>query len=147
MKLDFSYFGIKIPSWNFSYRKDRNRNVFNYRSNFFRSNNRDTTCFYSQCTVVAPVWIAKASIYTRITLFSFTSLYMHLISPSVDSDYIAGWIYTFQKVATPTRVCIIPVTESLMLIILTWSLYWWHSKKIWVVWSSTWFPSEVQMTK
>ena len=44
----------------------------------------------SQFTVGAPVWSAKASMYLRITLVLLTALYMHLISLSVESDYIAG---------------------------------------------------------
>ena len=44
----------------------------------------------SQCTVGALVWIAKASMCLRITLVLFTALYMRLISPSVESDVIAG---------------------------------------------------------
>ena len=44
----------------------------------------------SQCNVGSPLWSAKASIYLRITLVFLTDLYMHLISPSVDSDAIAG---------------------------------------------------------
>ena len=44
----------------------------------------------SQCTVGAPVWSAKSSMYLRITLVFLTALYMHLIYPSVESDAIAG---------------------------------------------------------
>ena len=63
---------------------------------------------YSQCTVSAPVWGAKASMYLRMTLVLFTDLYMHLISTSVYSDDISGWICTFQQTSTPIRVFIIP---------------------------------------
>ena len=42
-----------------------------------------------QWTVGAPVWSAKASIYLWITLVLFTAVYMHLISPSLESDAIA----------------------------------------------------------
>ena len=44
----------------------------------------------SQFIVGALVCSAKASVYFQITLFFFTDLYMHLISPSVESDAIAG---------------------------------------------------------
>ena len=37
----------------------------------------------TQCTVGATVWSAKYSVYLQITLVFLTSLYMHLISPSV----------------------------------------------------------------
>ena len=37
----------------------------------------------SQYTVVAPVWSAKASMYLLIALILLTSLYMHLIYPSM----------------------------------------------------------------
>ena len=43
----------------------------------------------SQCTVGAPIWSYKASMYLRITLVYLTALYMHLIYPSVESDSIA----------------------------------------------------------
>ena len=44
----------------------------------------------SQCTIGAPVWSDKASMYLRITLDFLTDFYMHLISPSVESYDIAG---------------------------------------------------------
>ena len=44
----------------------------------------------SQFTVGAPLWSSKASMYLWITLVFLTDLYMHLISPSVESDAIAG---------------------------------------------------------
>ena len=44
----------------------------------------------SQCNVGAPVWSVKASIYLRITLVFLIDLYMHLISPSLESYAIAG---------------------------------------------------------
>ena len=43
-----------------------------------------------QYTVGAPVRSSKASMYLLITLVLLTYLYMHLISPSVESDTIAG---------------------------------------------------------
>ena len=45
---------------------------------------------YYQCTVGAPVWSAQDSMYLQIPLFLFTAFNMHLISPSVDSEAIAG---------------------------------------------------------
>ena len=44
---------------------------------------------YFQCTVGAPVWSAKASMYLRIALVLLTAFYMHLIYLSVESDAIA----------------------------------------------------------
>ena len=58
----------------------------------------------SQCTAGAPLWSYKASMFLQIALVLLTSLYMHLIYPSVESDYIAGLICTFQKTGTPSRV-------------------------------------------
>ena len=43
-----------------------------------------------QCTFVAPVWIAKAYMYLRVNLFFLAALYMHLISPPMESDAIYG---------------------------------------------------------
>ena len=40
-------------------------------------------------TVGAPVWSAKDSIYLRITLVLFKALYMYIIYPSVESEYLA----------------------------------------------------------
>ena len=37
----------------------------------------------SQCTVCAPVWSDKSSMYLRITFILLTVLYMNLIYPSV----------------------------------------------------------------
>ena len=39
----------------------------------------------SQCTVGAPVWIARDFMYLRITFVFLTALYVHLIYPSVSS--------------------------------------------------------------
>ena len=43
-----------------------------------------------QYTVGAAVWIDKASVYLRKALVFLEALYMHLISPLVDSEAIAG---------------------------------------------------------
>ena len=75
----------------------------------------------SKCTVGAPVWSDKSSMYTRITLFLLTVLYMHLTSTSVESDSISGQICTFQQTATSSRVWIIPENDRLLLRILAWS--------------------------
>ena len=45
---------------------------------------------YYQCTVSAPVCSVKSFVYLRINLVSLTAFYMYLISPSVDSEAIAG---------------------------------------------------------
>ena len=58
----------------------------------------------SQCTVGAPAWSARASMYLRTTLVFLTALYIHLIYPPVESKAIAGLICTFQKTETPIRV-------------------------------------------
>ena len=42
--------------------------------------------FSSQCTAGAPVWIAMASMYVRIALVFLKALYMHIISPPVESE-------------------------------------------------------------
>ena len=44
----------------------------------------------SQCTVAVTVWSSKDSMYLQIDLVFLTALYMHLISPSVESEDIAG---------------------------------------------------------
>ena len=46
--------------------------------------------FYSQCTVGATVWSARASMYLCITLVLLTDFYTHLIYQSVESEVIAG---------------------------------------------------------
>ena len=58
----------------------------------------------SQCTVYAPVRSDKAYMYICIALVFLKDLYMHLISPSVDSEDIAGWICTFHQTEIPSRV-------------------------------------------
>ena len=45
---------------------------------------------YSQCTVGAPVWSVRDSMYLRINLVLLSALYMNLIYPSVESEDIAG---------------------------------------------------------
>ena len=42
----------------------------------------------SQCTVGAPVWSAKASMYLWITFVLLADFYMHLIYTSVESDAV-----------------------------------------------------------
>ena len=51
-----------------------------------------------QCNVGAPVLSTKASMYLSKNFVFLTALYMHLLSPSVDSDYIAGRICTFRHI-------------------------------------------------
>ena len=75
-----------------------------------------------QCNVGTPVWSDKASMYLCITLVLLTDFSMHIISPSVESDAIAGQICNLQKTATPSIVWIIPKTDRLLLIILEWSV-------------------------
>ena len=77
----------------------------------------------SKCNVGAPVWSAKAYIYLQIIFVLLTSLYMHIIYTSVDSDSIYGCICNFQHTSTPIRVCIIPETELLLLRIIARSAY------------------------
>ena len=43
-----------------------------------------------QCTVGSLVWSARDSMYLRITLVLLTDSYIHLFSPYVESDAIAG---------------------------------------------------------
>ena len=78
---------------------------------------------YSQCTVGVPIWSFKAYMYLWIVFVIFTYLYMHIISPSVESDSIAGRICTFHHTSTPIIVCIIPETDRRMLIIIAWCAY------------------------
>ena len=144
MTLEFSYFGRKRPLSNFSSRKQTGISMCLTLGVTLLASTKDIQLVISyQCTVGAPMWSAKASTYHRINLFLLTALYMHLIFSLVESDYIAGWIYTLQHTSTPSRVWIIPETDRLLLRILAWSAYWWHSKKFCAVWSSTWFPLHV----
>ena len=51
--------------------------------------------FSFQFTVGAPVWSAKDFMYLQVALGFLIDLYTYLIFPSVDSENIADWIYTF----------------------------------------------------
>ena len=91
MTLEFTHFGIKRPLSNLSSRKQTGISMYLYIGvNLLASTTDIQLVFSSQCTVGAPVWSDKASMYIRITLDFFTALYMNLISPSVESDDIAG---------------------------------------------------------
>ena len=91
MTLDFSYFGRKRLLSNFSCRKQTGISMcLTLGVTILDSTTDIKLVLYSQCNVVVPMWSDKASIYLRITLFFLTALYMHLISPSVESDAIAG---------------------------------------------------------
>ena len=134
MTLDFSYFGTKISFSNFSCRKQTRISMcLTLGVTILSWTTEIQLVLYYQCTVGAPVWIAKYSIYLLIALFFLKSLCVHIIYPSVDSEATAGWIYNFQQIETPNRVWIIPETDRLLLIILSWSTYWWHSKLFCVV--------------
>ena len=112
--------GIKYYLSNFSCRKkDMNFNVFNSSIHCFSFNNRNENYFSSLCTFSSPVCSAKDSIYLRISLVFLAALYMHIISPSVQSEAISGWICTFQHTYIPRRVWIIPYTNHLMLRVLS----------------------------
>ena len=52
---------------------------------------------YSQFTVGEIVWSAMASMQLQIYLFFLKYFFMHLISPSVDSEDKYGCICTFHK--------------------------------------------------
>ena len=91
MTLDFSYFGRKRPLSNCYCRKQTGISIcLTLGVTILASTTEIQLVLSSQCTVSAPVYSAKASMYLRITLGFFTSLYMHLISPSVKSDAISG---------------------------------------------------------
>ena len=57
-----------------------------------------------QYTVGSPVCSARAYMYIWITLLLLESSYMHLTSPSVESEAIVGFICTFHQTATPITV-------------------------------------------
>ena len=101
----------------------------------------------SKCTVGAPVWSAKASIYLRITLFLLTYLYMNLIPQSVESEAIAFWICNLHQTETQIRVWRITETDRLLMRIIAYSASWWHSKQFWFVYSSAWLPLDVILMK
>ena len=91
MTLDNSYFGTKIPLPNCSYRKQTGMSMFLTLGVTLLASTKEIKCLLSfQCTVGAPLWSAKVSMYLWIDLVFLTYLYMHLISPSVDSEAIAG---------------------------------------------------------
>ena len=105
MTLDFSYFGRKRPLSNFSCRNQTGITLCLTLGVTILASTKDIKLVLSShFTVGAPVWIDKASMYLRITLFFLTALYMHTIYPSVESDAIAGWICTLHQTATPSRV-------------------------------------------
>ena len=119
MTLDFSYFFKKRPLSNCSFRKQTRISICLTLGVTILSSTTDIQRVLSyQCSFGAPVWSDKSSTYLRITLVFLTALYMHLTSPSVESDAIAGRICTFQQTATPSIVCIIPETDRLLLRIL-----------------------------
>ena len=91
MTLDFSYFGRKIPLSNFSCRKQTVTPMcLTLGVTILASTTDIKIALYYQCTVGAPVWSDKTSMYLWTTLVFLTYLSMHLISPPVESDYIAG---------------------------------------------------------
>ena len=124
MTLDFSYFGIQIPLSNLSCRKQTGIPMcLTLGVNISASTKETKLVLYSQCTVGVPIWSFKAYMYLWIVFVIFTYLYMHIISPSVESDSIAGRICTFHHTSTPIIVCIIPETDRRMLIIIAWCAY------------------------
>ena len=129
MTLDFLYFGIKKPFTTFYCRKQTVISMcFTLGVTLLASTTRIQRVLSYQCTVVAPVWSAKYSMYIRITLIFLTALYMYLIPPSVGSKAIAGWVCNFLRTETPSRVWIMPKTDCLLLIIISWPASWWNSK-------------------
>ena len=91
MTLELSYFGIKRPLSNFYCRKQTGISMCLTMGVALLASTTDIQLvFSSQYTVGAPGWIAKASMYPRITFDLLTALYMNLISPSLESYAIAG---------------------------------------------------------
>ena len=62
----------------------------NLRRNILYSTTEIQLVLSYQFTVGAPVWIFKASIYLQIDLVFLTEFYMHIISPSVESEATVG---------------------------------------------------------
>ena len=105
MTLELSYFGIKIPLSIFSSIKHTVMSMcLTLVVTILASTTEIKLVLSSQCTVCAPLWISKASMYLRKTLVLLTAFYMYLISPSVESEDISGLICTFHQKATPRRV-------------------------------------------
>ena len=122
MILDFSYFIIKRLLSNISSRKQTGISIYLALGvTLLASTTEIQLLLYYKCTVGVPVWSSKSSMYLWITLVFLTALYIHIISPSVESDAIASLICTFQQTATPSRVWIIPETDRLLLRITEWS--------------------------
>ena len=67
--LDFSYFGINISLLNFSCRNQTGVSIcLTLGVTILASTTEIKIMLYSQCTVVAPVWSARDSMYLWITL-------------------------------------------------------------------------------
>ena len=91
MTLDFPYIGIKRPLSNCPCRNQTGISIcLTIGVTILASITEIQLALYSRCTVSAPVWITGASVYLHITLVFLTALYMHLISPSVESYDISG---------------------------------------------------------
>ena len=91
MTLDFSYFEIKRPLSNCSFRKQTGIKIFLTLGVNILSSTTDIQVVLSyQCTVRVLVCNAKAPMYLRIIFVFLTVLYIHIIHPPVESDDISG---------------------------------------------------------
>ena len=134
MIIDFWYFGRNIPLSNGSCRNQTGTpTCLMIGVTILASTKEMQIVLPSQCTVVETLWRARASMYLQITLVFFTSLYMNIISSSVESEAIARWICNFCQKATPRIVWKIPETDHLLFRTIEWYATWWYSKQFWVV--------------
>ena len=91
MILEFSYFGTKIILSYFSCRKQTGLSIcLTLGVTTLASTKEMKRVLSYQFNVGALVWIDKASMYLSTALVLLTALYMHLISPSVNSEAISG---------------------------------------------------------
>ena len=91
MTLELSYFGIKRPFSNCPYRKQIGILICLSLGVTFLDSTAEIKLMLSyQCTVGAPVYISKASVYLCIALVFLKALYIHIIFPSVKSEAVAS---------------------------------------------------------
>ena len=132
--LDFSSFGIKRPLSKFYLRKKTRIPIcLTLGVNILALKKKKQLMLSHQCIVGASLWSAKDSMYLWIDLFFLAELYMHIISPSVESEARSSRICTLQQTATPKRVWIMTKTDRLMVSILAWYVLSWNYRQFWVV--------------
>ena len=143
--LDSSYFGTKKPLSIFIEETHYNINLFIYRYNSLSLNHIITggIIYPIQCCWIRVEWYW---LHVAHNFLSFIDIFSHACYLTIGWFWGYKWLYLyFPEYQNSKKSMIINDTEIFLLLTLARSAYWWNSRNVLVLWSSTWFPLHVSL--